>query len=75
MVLCCVLLNLFLCLCFVSRSGDVILVQRASATTPAKKMARVMFDYEATQEDELSIKVDDTVEVIIDEKDPAEPGW
>ncbi|XP_065908680.1 SH3 domain-containing kinase-binding protein 1-like isoform X2 [Dysidea avara] len=50
-------------------------VQRASATTPAKKMARVMFDYEATQEDELSIKVDDTVEVIIDEKDPAEPGW
>jgi len=38
-----------------------------------KKMARVMFDYEATQVDELTIKVDDMVEVITDEN--AEPGW
>jgi len=65
-------------LCFVSWLscfGDVILVQRGSVGMPAKKMARVMFDYEATQEDELSIKVDDTVEVITNEKEPAEPGW
>ena len=35
------------------------------------KTAKVMFDYEATQIDELTIKVDDIVEVIGDE----EPGW
>ena len=34
-------------------------------------MGKVMFDYEATQADELTIKVDDVVEVISDE----EPGW
>ena len=37
----------------------------------AKKTAKVKFDYEATQVDELTIKVDDIVEVISDE----EPGW
>ena len=41
------------------------------AGTAAKKMGKVMFDYDATQTDELSIKVDDVVEVISDE----EPGW
>jgi len=37
------------------------LAQRASAvgTLTLKKMARVMFDYEATPVDELTIKVDD----------------
>ena len=49
------------------------LAQRASAVGTLKKMARVMFDYEATQVDELTIKVDDMVEVITDEN--AEPGW
>ena len=34
-------------------------------------MGKVMFDYEATQADELTIKVDDVVEVVDDE----EPGW
>ena len=37
----------------------------------AKKTAKVMFDYEATQADELTIKVDDVVEIINEE----EPGW
>ena len=37
----------------------------------AKKMGKVMLDYDATQADELSIKADDVVEVISDE----EPGW
>ena len=37
----------------------------------AKKTAKVMFDYEATQADELTIKVDDIVEVDSEE----EPGW
>ena len=32
-----------------------------------------VFDYAATQVDELTIKVDDMVEVIT--KDPTEPGW
>ena len=34
-----------------------------------------MFDYEATQVDELTIKVDDMAKVITNEKDLAEPGW
>ena len=42
-----------------------------AAAAAAKKTAKVMFDYEATQVDELTIKVDDIVEVISDE----EPGW
>ena len=37
----------------------------------AKKTAKVMFDYEAYQADELTIKVDDIVEIINEE----EPGW
>ena len=37
----------------------------------AKKTAKVMFDYEATQADELTIKVDDIVEIVSEE----EPGW
>ena len=37
----------------------------------AKKTAKVMFDYWATQADELTIKVGDIVEIINEE----EPGW
>ena len=51
------------------------LAQRASAVGTLKKMARVMFDYEATQVNELTIKVDDMAKVITNEKDLAEPGW
>ena len=43
----------------------------AAAAAPGKKMGKVMFDYEAPQADELTIKVDDVVEVVDDE----EPGW
>ena len=34
-------------------------------------MGKVMFDYEATQANELTIKVEDIVEAISDK----EPGW
>ena len=42
-----------------------------AAAVAAKKTGKVMFDYEATQADELTIKVDDIVEVVSEE----EPGW
>ena len=42
-----------------------------AAAVTAKKTGKVMFDYEATQADELTIKVDDIVEVVSEE----EPGW
>ena len=37
----------------------------------AKETAKVMFDYEATQADELTIKVDDIVEMVSEE----DPRW
>ena len=43
----------------------------SGGAAPGKKMGKVMFDYEATQADELTIKVDDVVEVINED----EPGW
>ena len=44
----------------------IITLSCTAAPAHAKKTAKVMFDYEATQADELTIKVDDIVEVISD---------
>ena len=50
---------------------DVMYNHTCTDAASAKKMAKVMFDYDATHVDELTIKVDDVVEVIGDD----EPGW
>ena len=52
-------------------SCDDIITTYVCIDAAAKKTAKVMFDYEATQADELTIKVDDIVEVVSEE----EPGW
>ena len=52
-------------------SCDDIIITYVCTDAAAKKTAKVMFDYEATQADELTIKVDNIVEVVSEE----EPGW
>ena len=49
----------------------MFIITLSCTDTAAKKTAKVMFDYEAAQPDELTIKVDDIVEVVSEE----EPGW
>ena len=49
----------------------IFIITLSCTDTAAKITAKVMFDYEATQADELTIKVDDIVEVVSEE----EPGW
>ena len=50
----------------------IFIITLSCTDAAAKKTAKVMFDYEATQADELTIKVDDIVEVVVSEE---EPGW